>query len=433
MSTKFSTILWVLFISNFANVGNYIFQIFLGRNLSPSDFGTFNTIAGLGLLIGFFAPVIPNVVSKFLISTENDKNLQEKFRLFFLRRSFCASLVITALMILGAPLYAHMFQVPSTTPIIIFSLAIGSMVWMMYLQGILTTQGRYVLFSSHLTAHTAIKVSLVVVSILFFSGGYYEALWAVVISNLIIILSLIGFAKAPAKGAFWRFSLEVKRWRYLLLPKKGYSLKTSEKAEISKFFIPATMAQLVFTLMINIDIVLVQAFAGAKEAGIYSFAAILARVAIFLPQMLLSVLFPEIVRNQDSRKILNQTMALTLLTSGGYWLFLFSFKEPILHLVFGSDGVLAAPLIGYITFAMVLFSVTNILFQKNLAKDLYGFLWPSVMTIACLLLAGGLLSDKTALGMAKLMMWLNVALLFVVLFWEHYGSKEGKKLASSYS
>ena len=63
---------WILIIANSANVGQYASQLVLGRYLQVADYGIFNAVNSLSLVVVTFVAVIPFVVSKYMIRYQDD-------------------------------------------------------------------------------------------------------------------------------------------------------------------------------------------------------------------------------------------------------------------------------------------------------------------------------------------------------------------------
>ena len=58
---------WILIIANSANIVQYSSQLILGRFLDVADYGIFNAVNSLSLLVVPFVAVIPFIVSKYMI------------------------------------------------------------------------------------------------------------------------------------------------------------------------------------------------------------------------------------------------------------------------------------------------------------------------------------------------------------------------------
>ena len=62
----------ILIIANSANVAQYASQLILGRYLKVVDYGIFNAVNSLSLVVITFVAVIPFIVSKYLIRYQDN-------------------------------------------------------------------------------------------------------------------------------------------------------------------------------------------------------------------------------------------------------------------------------------------------------------------------------------------------------------------------
>ncbi|MBI4084075.1 MAG: polysaccharide biosynthesis protein, partial [Candidatus Lambdaproteobacteria bacterium] len=115
-------------------------------------------------------------------------------------------------------------------------------------------------------------------------------------------------------------------------------------------------------------------------------AAITARIATFLPMVLLSVLFPEVAASTRARQsalpAILLTLALTMALSGAYALLVFLFPEFVVTLLFGAKYAASSGYLPVITAAMALLAVINVLFSAFLAKSRFEFLYPTYAGLA---------------------------------------------------
>jgi len=140
----------------------------------------------------------------------------------------------------------------------------------------------------------------------------------------------------------------------------------------------------------NLDLVLVRHYCSPEESGLYSIAAILGRIALYLPGVLIVVLFPEAAKaqttgNEDSR-ILWVSLGMTILLGGSFALVCTLWPEQIIVLLFGEKYQAAAGLLKIISLAMAMLAVANVIFTYSMARSEFKFLWPLVMGVGMMLL-----------------------------------------------
>jgi len=133
-------------------------------------------------------------------------------------------------------------------------------------------------------------------------------------------------------------------------------------------------------VMCNIDIVLVRHYCSPDQAGYYATAAILGRIAFFLPSSLLSVLFPSVakasVSGEKDEHYFWINLGLTTFLAGSVFLVLFFAGESIVQFVYGNEYYLAIPILKIVTAAMGLLALSHVIFSYSLARSEFSFLWP---------------------------------------------------------
>ena len=111
---------WILIIANSANVAQYASQLILGRYLQVADYGIFNAVNSLSLVVVTFVAVIPYVVSKYLIRYQDDLDfrniLLQKIKIVVL---FSNIFLFVFLFILANHIRLFL-KIDSLTPIYIF-------------------------------------------------------------------------------------------------------------------------------------------------------------------------------------------------------------------------------------------------------------------------------------------------------------------------
>lgn len=116
-----------------------------------------------------------------------------------------------------------------------------------------------------------------------------------------------------------------------------------------------------------------------EEAGFYATAAILGRIALYLPGVLIMVLFPSAAKahanGQRDNHALWLTLGLTGLVGGGFALVCSLWPEMIINLLFGAQYVESASLFRLIAIAMAMLAMANVFFIFSLACSDYGYLW----------------------------------------------------------
>ena len=114
------TSFFVLIISNFSNVVQYLAQLVLGRYLSVAEFGIYNSIQSLSLSVVAFLAIIPFIVTKFMINFQDETN----YRDLLISKLFGYLVIINIFICLFLFLLSHQisifFKIDDMSPIYIF-------------------------------------------------------------------------------------------------------------------------------------------------------------------------------------------------------------------------------------------------------------------------------------------------------------------------
>ena len=154
------------------------------------------------------------------------------------------------------------------------------------------------------------------------------------------------------------------------------------------FIVPAGLTIFAFSTLSNIDIVIVKNLFSETETGIYSSASIIGKIALFLPGILTSILFPQVLANEKNQKsslnLLFTAIGLTTILSGSFTLASFLFPEIIIKILFGSKYIQASTLLPSVALAMSSLAVLNILMNFLMAKKQFFYLIPVYGCLAIL-------------------------------------------------
>ena len=111
---------WILIIANSANVAQYASQLILGRYLQVADYGIFNAVNSLSLVVVTFVAVIPFIVSKYMIRYQDDLDFRNMLLKKIILFVFASNLVLFVFLLLLANHIRLFLKIDSLTPIYIF-------------------------------------------------------------------------------------------------------------------------------------------------------------------------------------------------------------------------------------------------------------------------------------------------------------------------
>jgi len=387
---------FIFIATTLANIGAYLFHVYMGRHLSPADYGILYTLFALLMIVSVPAMTIQTVITKYA-SHFKAHNQYGKIRFLFLYSFKKLSLYggIGFLIFLAFSGHIARFQqIPSRIPVAIL--------------------GFILLFSVVSPA----------------AGGIVQGLqrfnyigWSLILSTLLrlisgIILVIIGFGVNGALSASiigGLFGLFI-----IFLPLRPlFQEKTNERVdfkEIYRYSAPVILALLCFMILTNVDAVLVKHFFTPLEAGNYSAAALVGRIILFLPMAVVIVMFPKAselyAQKRDSSLILKKSLFYVGLLAGGTTLICLVFPHFPLWLLWGNRFQASTPLVGKFALAMTFLGLVNILFFYQLSIHRFRFLY-----LACVFTLLQIIAISLFHSTLSQVVWIlvaNGALLFVI-------------------
>ncbi len=350
---------------------NYLFQFFMGRALSVSDYGMMNALFSLLVITSVPAGTVRLVMAQYgaRLGVEDDDRLGVLYLSALKWVSLCAVVGMAGFLMMSGRI-AGFLNISSVTPVVLIAAALG--VGLLLPVNLGTLQGLhrfgYVGGSTILGSVSKLGLGMLLVYV---GWGVYGALASLSLATL-AVLGLSAFALralwAPAKkrrsGVSWR--------------------------EMFSYGLPAAAASLCFMVLTNIDMVLVRHYFPPEEAGMYAAAGVLGRVVLYAPGAIVLVLFPMMARshalNGNAFHLLDRGMLYAGGIAGAGAIAYALFPELFLRLLFGEKYVAAAPLLRLFGVAMAPLSLMAVLMHFNLARCRTRFLIS--MAVACLLEVG---------------------------------------------
>ncbi len=358
----------ILIIANFASVAQYASQLILGRYLKVVDYGIFNAVNSLSLVVVPFVAVMPFIVSKYLIRYQDNIDLRNillqkiKFVVLFSNLFLFVSLYLLAN-------HIRLFlKIDSLTPIYIFIVLISLNVTYTLYDSVLQGLRMYVTRAMQSTVLVLLRLLLILVLVVYLSYSYNAALFSQVFAT-IIVLAIIYF-----------LTRKITR-----LTNKNIHVPRGIYKEMFHYSIPVAITYGILIIISYMDIPLVKHYFEEYQAGIYSSASIIGKIGFFLPTVLLHAFFPEVMNNdklgKSSIPLLAFMLGITFLICSSYVLVVFFFKEVLITLLFGEKYLLAGEYLTRMTIFMSIVGVITVLFNFFLAKEVYHYLYISVFIL----------------------------------------------------
>lgn len=274
----------LIFIGFFlGNVFNFLFNVYMSRNLSVVDYGTLASLVSVILLFALAAESLSPTVINFAGSYFANKEVDKVATLFWKLNTFfaIASLIVVGFFIIFGEQLGHFFKINNSFLLFIVGIIVFFTSVMTLNRGILMGKlsFKYISFLNILpSALKLLSGVLLVMWGLGVTGGLFAFLVAYVSYYLLSFFPL-------------RFVFQIK------IKQKVVGLR-----KILAYGAPSAMAMLGLTLFITTDILLVKHFYSSKEAGIYAGMSLLGKIIYFFSAPISTVLFPLVVQRHERKE-----------------------------------------------------------------------------------------------------------------------------------
>ena len=390
----------ILVFFNSASVFNYLFQVVVGRSISSINYGVFNSLFAMVIIFSAPVSILHIVFSRFIVNLSLSG--MGKVKTLFMK-SFIVILVFSGTIlfsgIIAIPLIKDFFHLEVTTPIVLVLVTVCFSLLFPIPFAILEGLHRF----TRLGIGSGCSPLIRFLGALLFVAGLGWGVNGALLTAATASVFTLGFGLWSLKDIF-KVSSE--------------PLPDGTFRDMANYSGPVFLSTTMITTLGTIDISLVRHYCSPEEAGLYATAAILGRIALFLPGALITVLFPSAAK----ARALGEKDGYILWTSLSFTAFLafsvaFLFNlwpEQFISLFLGDQHREAASLLKIISIAMAILSLTNVIASYSLARSDYAFLFPLVAGVT-LMTALILTYHDTATTIAYIML-LSVSSIFIVAF-----------------
>lgn len=354
-------VFFVFLAGNFASFGNFLYNLAMGRMLTPATYGELEAILSLSILTSVPLSVLSIFIVKIVSSHwGSEKRGEVKLFLAASRRNlFIIGLAGSLLLLLFSPILVKFLNLSSVLSVVFLSL-------LFLLSGLSTVNNSglsgtlsfgYLAANSIFGAGAKLGLSVILV---FFNFQLFGALFGPVLGSLLSFL-LSGF---ELKSLFKK----VKTTNEKVLPEV-----------LKNTFFPTLFASLALTAFLTVDVILARHFLSGTLSGQYAIIAVLGKIVYFAVGPVISVSFPLISSRAGNSKTymlpLLGSLAMVLGVGSLISFILFMFPELILKIIFAGKYLDVAPYLGPYSFFMVVFSVNSVLTYFLLSVSYFRWMW----------------------------------------------------------
>lgn len=347
----------VFFGTSISGAFNLIYHLVCVRLLIPEDYGAFNALISLvvfGLMA--FSP-LGTAFTRFFteyISRKQFPILIAVIKKLFLRFMLVGIGIFVFFLIFSGQL-AGFFKIPALYIIITGGIITLSVITI-FIPPVFQSLQKFKTLS-FLGISSSLGKLLFGAGLMALGLGVIGALSGFLISSLILILVALCFIPHIKKET------------------GGFTLADSKEADlrpIFRYFLPVSLTMLSFTVFTNIDVILVKRFFSPLDAGYYSIAQMVGKIALFFPSALAIVIFPKTtkayVENNLSRSFLYKSLFIAAATGAVFTLTAFLFPGIILEILTGRVNPTSTSLTGLFVLAMSIYALTWIIIHFLLAS-----------------------------------------------------------------
>ncbi len=344
---------WLFAASMVSNVFAYGFQVAMGRLLTPAEYGFLNSLLAVFVVLSVPLATVLMVLARRTAGYAAKKDftrIRSLLRLAF-RRLLFVGLCGLAVFALGARFLAEYLHSPSVVPVLLLGLCACSSFVVPINAAVLQGLQDY--------KWMGINAGL---------GGPTRFFFCVA-------LVLAGFGVNGVLAGMVLCNLAL--WLVTCFPIRRHLLRAAEERghvhQLSfAHMFPVFLAYLAFTVLTQVDMILVARYFPAHEAGMYASAAILGRSVMYVPGAFVQAMFPMVSEhhslNRDSRYLLFKALGATLALSGFGAALFFLIPRLLISVFFGARYVEAAPVLRYFGLAMLPMAFLMVLMNYSIAK-----------------------------------------------------------------
>jgi O-antigen/teichoic acid export membrane protein len=326
------------------NFFNYLYQVSMGRLLSPQDYGILYSLLSLLYIISVGGGAIQTSIARYTSKLKVHGKQGEIRYLweFFTSKTILLGVASFLLLVLfSKPISQFLninneFYLISLAFFFIFGFTV-SVNW-----GVLIGLQRFLAFGSANALWAFLKLILGILLILL-GWGVYGGLLSLSIANIIVLVISFLFIRSLLKSK----------------PKKF------ELGGIYSYSSLALLAAFSFTTMTYVDVILAKHYLTPELAGQFSALSVLGKIIFFVPGGIALAMFPktseDFERKGRHRSILLKALLYTALIAGSVTLLYLFFPSLIEWVMFGGKYLTIVPYMFEYGAAMFFFSIASLL------------------------------------------------------------------------
>lgn len=357
----------VLIGSLTANVLNYVFNLVMGRMLSPAEYGEAAALITLVMIVVVPSTTLTTLLAKYTAEyqAKNEQTLISRLFKFTTRYALLIGLGLLLVFWFLTPAVSS-FLKAEKLPLIIFGLLLPITLISGASRGALQGLQKFVPFSLMSVIETCLKLGL---SIVFVALGF----------------SVTGVIMALVLGSIVSYFYSLFNLKPHLNKDKLAEQINSRFPSMSKdtrsYLLVIFLATLFLAMFSNIDVILAKHYLPDFDAGQYAALAVIGRMITYGSTAMVTVMFPMASAshvNGDGKgtKLLTLTLGLIAAISIVILILFLALPELIVTILFGSKYLMVAPYLGLFGLVMLCVALSRALVNYFMAVHNNRFIYP---------------------------------------------------------
>jgi len=289
----------MVFFGLLAGLLNYLYQLTMGRMLSPAEYGTLFSLISLSMIIATFTQTFQTLASRFT-STLKVQGSIGKVRclwMFFLRRGLLLGIALFMLFALLSPVLGRFLNVDDIRYFIILASSLIVGFALPVNQGLLQGLQRFLPLGVCQVLPALLKLLLGVV-LVYLGLGVNGALLPLFIGSVVAFAISLFFVRDIAR----------------------VSSEQCRPAGLLSYTGVLLITIFSFAMLTNVDVVLAKHYLSPDNAGDYAAVSVLGRMALYIPMGIGTAMFPKTSElfdaGEDCRRVMRKAMFYTAILGG---------------------------------------------------------------------------------------------------------------------
>jgi O-antigen/teichoic acid export membrane protein len=370
------------------HLGNYLFNVVMGRALGPALFSDLAVIVTLLLVVTLAAGSLQTAAAK--AATEPGG---EAVQAWLRRRAVAGGVAVAGVMALGSPTLATFFNASSAWPFTIFGLGVPALFAQAVDRGFLQGGARF--------------------GRLAFS--YQTEMWMRLGGAVLLVWAGLGL-----NGAVTALSLSFVASWMAARPRSAGAAVAPTRPRVGAVFGAAAVLALGEVLVNHVDLLVVKHFSEPVVAGAYGAIAVVGRVPFFVAWSLAAVAFPFVASGSSTAR--RRCVAAVAVAGVAVTAVSWAIPDVIIGMLFGADFAAFAHLLGPYALATSLLALARTVGFLELAAGRH--IGATLVLGAGVFQAAALWMFHGAIGTVVIVRLVTmVVLLAAVLVWSRFSRK----------